>query len=304
MKNKCINLGMLQGDKWDKLHDESRRVYSDEGASPSLVCTGGGNHEIKIAECVGGISENKWIAANRGRNPDNPSDREKRSNLAQRLELNSSEHTNAITTVQKDNYAVEPINPMPNGTCRTIKAQYQNSSAANFASSGTFGATGVAIKTANSAGYDVAEDGDSINLSYPDSETRRGRVGHSKAQTIMCNDSQGIVVLGNRYESGHEAGRIVGDGGVSPTVKENHGTVTSVQHNYRIRKLTERECFKLMGVKQKDFERVARHQPQSSLYHLAGDSIVTTCLVALFGEMFDVDYKQKINEVVEDITND
>lgn len=60
MKNKCINLGMLQGDKWDKLHDESRRVYSDEGASPSLVCTGGGNHEIKIAECVGGISENKW----------------------------------------------------------------------------------------------------------------------------------------------------------------------------------------------------------------------------------------------------
>lgn len=36
-----------------------------------------------------------------------------------------------------------PINPMPDGTCRTIKAQYQQSSLANFVRGGTFGATGV-----------------------------------------------------------------------------------------------------------------------------------------------------------------
>ena len=53
----------------------------------------------------------------------------------------------------------------------------------------------------------------------------------------------------------------------------------------RIRKLTPKECFRLMGVKDEDFERVAKNQSNSSLYHLAGDSIVTNCLMAIFKEM-------------------
>ena len=53
----------------------------------------------------------------------------------------------------------------------------------------------------------------------------------------------------------------------------------------RIRKLTPRECFRLMGVKDEDFERVAKNQSKSSLYHLAGDSIITNCLMAIFKEM-------------------
>lgn len=55
--------------------------------------------------------------------------------------------------------------------------------------------------------------------------------------------------------------------------------------DYRIRKLTPKECFRLMGVKDEDFERVATNQSNSSLYHLAGDSIVTNCLMAIFKEM-------------------
>ena len=38
---------------------------------------------------------------------------------------------------------VIPMNPMPDGTCRTIKAQYQQSSLANFIRGGGYGATGV-----------------------------------------------------------------------------------------------------------------------------------------------------------------
>lgn len=69
--------------------------------------------------------------------------------------------------------------------------------------------------------------------------------------------------------------------------------------NLRIRKLTERECFRLMAVKDKDFEKIAKNQAMSSLYHLAGDSIVTTCLMAIFGEMLDIDYEKKIIELTE-----
>lgn len=71
--------------------------------------------------------------------------------------------------------------------------------------------------------------------------------------------------------------------------------------NYRVRKLTERECFRLMGVKSEDFERIAKNQSMSSLYHLAGDSIVTACLMAIFGLLLEVDYKQKITELTEEL---
>jgi len=54
---------------------------------------------------------------------------------------------------------------------------------------------------------------------------------------------------------------------------------------YRIRKLTPRECFRLMGVKDEDFDNVAVNQSDSSLYHLAGDSIVVDVLENIFKQM-------------------
>lgn len=77
------------------------------------------------------------------------------------------------------------------------------------------------------------------------------------------------------------------------------------EKKYRIRALTERECFRLMGVKEKDYQKIASHQSRTSQTHLAGDSIVTTCLMAIFGEMFDgIDYRQKIEEVAEAVKED
>ena len=56
-------------------------------------------------------------------------------------------------------------------------------------------------------------------------------------------------------------------------------------NNLHIRKLTPYECFALMGVKDEDFENCAKNQSDSSLYHLAGDSIVTNCLCAIFKQL-------------------
>ena len=71
----------------------------------------------------------------------------------------------------------------------------------------------------------------------------------------------------------------------------------------RVRKLTEREVFRLQGVKDEDFEKVATSISKSLLYHLAGDSIEVSCLMAIFGMMLDVDWKKKIDDLVEDISN-
>lgn len=53
---KCEQVGVLSGGKWDKMHDVSRRVYSEEGISPTIHTCGGGNTEPKV---IGGIGEKK-----------------------------------------------------------------------------------------------------------------------------------------------------------------------------------------------------------------------------------------------------
>lgn len=74
-----------------------------------------------------------------------------------------------------------------------------------------------------------------------------------------------------------------------------------VYNNYRIRKLTPRECFRLMGIKGEDFDKIAKNQSNAGLYHLAGDSIVTTCMMQIFGTLFGIDYKTKIYELLKDL---
>lgn len=57
----------------------------------------------------------------------------------------------------------------------------------------------------------------------------------------------------------------------------------------QIRKLTPKECFRLMGVRDEDYDKIAENQSDSSLYHLAGDSIVVDVLMSIFGEMLGSD---------------
>lgn len=88
------------------------------------------------------------------------------------------------------------------------------------------------------------------------------------------------------------------------TIKTNidSSNMTAITQGYRIRKLTERECFRLMGVKEQDFEKASKNQSMSSLYHLAGDSIVVTCLMAIFGSIFNVpNYNDKIADLVNEL---
>lgn len=66
------------------------------------------------------------------------------------------------------------------------------------------------------------------------------------------------------------------------TTRVNASNSSAVYNNYRIRKLTPKECFRLMGVKDEDFDKVAQNQSNASLYHLAGDSIVVNVLMAIF----------------------
>ena len=180
-------------------HDILKRVYGTDGCSPTIRTMQGGNREPKIA-------------ASRGRNTMNPSDRSLGAPTVQRLEFNKNGTTNTITSVAKDNYVCEP-------------------------------AGGIPIRTANKKGYDMAVNGDGIDLGYPQSNTRRGRVGHGVAKTLPTSDTQGML------------------------------------DDFRIRKLTPLECWRLMGFSDDDFNKAKNAGiSNTQLYKQAGNSIVVNVL--------------------------
>lgn len=61
----------------------------------------------------------------------------------------------------------------------------------------------IKVPSATKSGYEIATEGDSINLEHPNSETRRGRVGKQVAQTLTTSCNQGVMVVG--FERTEEA---------------------------------------------------------------------------------------------------
>lgn len=102
---------------------------------------------------------------------------------------------------------------------------------------------GIMIKTATKEGCEEALPGDGINLSFPDSETRRGRVQSSSSSTLQCNDQQGVVT-----------------------------------ENLKIRKLTPKECFRLQGWTDDYFEKAAFVNSDSQLYKQAGNGVTVNVI--------------------------
>lgn len=76
--------------------------------------------------------------------------------------------------------------------------------------------------------------------------------------------------------------------GFNPCFAVNGGGCSMKQEKecLRIRHITPKECFRLMGLTDEEFERIAEHQSESSLYHLAGDSIVVNVLEAIFKQLY------------------
>ena len=106
------------------------------------------------------------------------------------------------------------------------------------------------VRQATKKGYVIAHEGDSINLEWPSSNTRRGRVGKQVANTLNTSCNQGVV------------------------------------SDYRIRRLTPKECWRLMGFKDDDFEKAEKVCSNTQLYKQAGNSIVVPVLEGIFKELY------------------
>lgn len=117
------------------------------------------------------------------------------------------------------------------------------------------------VKEAIKKGYAEIYEGDSVNLEQPNSKTRRGRVGKGCAQILTTSCNQAVI---------------------EPEIK-----------SLRVRKLTPKECYKLMGFTDKQFDRSQAFSSDSQLYKQAGNSIVVDVLYYIFGKLFEVDIETR-----------
>ena len=112
----------------------------------------------------------------------------------------------------------------------------------------------IAIRQATKKGYIECELGGVADLSYPESKTRRGRVQEN--------------------------------GQICPTITATETGVCRIESLIRIRKLTPKECFRLMGFSDENFEAAEKMVSNSQLYKQAGNSIVVDVLYYILVELY------------------
>lgn len=145
------------------------------------------------------------------------------------------------------------------------------------------------------------------------SKTRRGRVGKGCAQTLTTSCNQAIVEPNELSHSewkqqmykrfiedsnGEVSGVITNQSqsfgyrppmkGYSKTLKANANDAGVVE-SFRVRKLTPKECYRLMGFTDEQFDKSQAFSSDSQLYKQAGNSIVVDVLYYIFGKLFEVD---------------
>mgnify|MGYP005767621391 CR=1 FL=1 len=113
----------------------------------------------------------------------------------------------------------------------------------------------IKIPQATKQGYIECEIGGVADLSYPNSKTRRGRVQEN--------------------------------GTISPTITATETGICKIESPIRIRRLTPKECFRLMGFSDKDFDAAKNvGVSNSQLYKQAGNSIVVDVLYYIYVELY------------------
>lgn len=132
-----------------------------------------------------------------------------------------------------------------------------------------------------------------------------GSGGNTEPKVLVKDEDVNPVRIGNIYGeqfgTGY-AGNVWDQDSVSPTIMTAQGgnrqplVVDDVK--WRIRKLTPLECWRLMGFSDEDCNRASAYVSDSSLYKQAGNSIVTSCLVAIFYSLLFNDGSTKWSDYI------
>lgn len=162
----------------------------------------------------------------------------------------------------------------------------------------------IEIPEATKTGFKQAFEGDGVYINRP--YQKRGTVQNNMSQTIKTQLDIGVVVRDSEnYIEWKTPGRLDIDCRAYKEDKIASTTTTTPKqkvllNDLRIRRFTPKECFRLMGVKDSDSNKITCSDTQK--YKQAGNSIVTTCLMAIYSQLYDdVDYVYYIEKLLKQL---
>lgn len=144
---------------------------------------------------------------------------------------------------------------------------------------------GLPIKEATRKGYKMAYAGDSIDLGYATTNTRRGRVGCGIAHTLTTGGNIGTLeaprpvrtpLVSESWRNPERAGK-PGAPMFTLTTKDRHG----IMQAGRIRRLTPRECLRLQGWTDDRIDKVLAIQSDNQVYKQAGNGVTVNVVEAI-----------------------
>lgn len=263
--DKIIKIAQLEGS-----HDQSGRVYDSKGIAPTIMSNSHG-------DTTGGYTPPKVVV----------------EDIDRAIEKCDSVIKQYEKFYENNGYLPELFNPYNNAeideVAPTVTAQCTRINASSTVLK-LLKLEGLPIREATKQGYALAEEGDAVNFQFPDSQTRRGRVGKQIAQTLEASGiNQGVVeevhscsTRTRSYKGTPESLEIRKDS-VSNTItsvaKDSYVLKTP---KYRIRKLTPKECWLLQSYTPEQFQKaVDAGVSNSQLYKQAGNSVTVNVIFEL-----------------------
>ena len=315
---KCVRVYGLYDD--EKSKHQAYSIWDENGLSPTLDTMKGGGREPHIVE-----DKNYSICASRGRFLDKDGNRSKDGEYQQRLELNTDGVSNTLTTVQKDNYVVEE-NLIIGSTQKHASVRNDGISPTLTSAMGTGGGHVPmychniklpVIKRKYEVDVEKLKDilsfhKEKSNLTIneisrllnknkttiehyfrkdnsfaiPDKEIWLDLKKLLKIETNEFDESiMTFEVIDGVFDTSN---RVYETKGISPTLTTitNPNILEDDNYDFKIRKLTPKECWRLMGVYDEDFEKAQKVASNSQLYKQAGNAIVVDVMYYIFKNLF------------------
>ena len=235
----------------DHTFESANRVYDVRGVSPTINTCGGGGLQPKILEDAQAIRMVRTEEGKALRKEYESGAIHHGFNEHREMELRTDGVSNTLSTVQKDNYICE----------KSI----------------------VAMRGRN-------PDNLSDRTVGSPTEQRLEPNSQGICNTLTSVQKDNLVMERSTFCIGglqeHQTPRT---DGISPSLTAaigmGGGQTPLINCQYRIRKLTPKECWRLMDFTDEDFEKAAQVNSNTQLYKQAGNSIVKNVLVAILGQM-------------------
>ncbi len=257
-------IGNLSGGKWDKINESARRVYNINTHSPTIHTMGGGNTEPKIL--IPEATKKGYAEATDGDGVYINRPHQKRG-VVQKGMIQTIKTTPDIGVVVKGNYS-----PSNHNASRIVDEQ--GIAPTVMENHGTVTAVQIQPKDRNYNKKGVKRE--------QQFETRKDDLSNA----ILTNDNKNMVVKGVYLDQLSRGIMNEAKEGLSTTLKRQVGHNGVIENNLRIRKLTPKECWRLMGFSDSDFEKAEKVCSNSQLYKQAGNSIVVNVLYYIFKQLF------------------